>query len=207
MSIPEQAAKREWNKRVIMTQNNGFLVYLIHRLRNKLEAKKDCTTPTHTKQHCNRKWVNFMYRSPSIHKVTNLFKHTNLKIAFRPTNTVYWQLSQKPEDPNPSGIYQPKFNTYNNAYIGQSGKLITVWQREHLHYIRNNNPTSAYAMHILDNRHEFGSVDETLRLLRPCTKGATMNCWEVLFMRIHHKCNILISEQRVTDTNPLFDLA
>jgi len=65
--------------------------------------------------------------------------------------------------------------------------------KEHLQYIRNNNPTSAYAMHILDNRHEFGSAEETMKLLKPRTKGTKMNCWEALFMHIHHKQNILIS--------------
>jgi len=84
---------------------------------------------------------------------------------------------------------------------------ITVRHKEHLRYIRNNNPTSAYALHILDNRHEFGSAKETLELLNPCRKGTKMNCWEALFMHIHHKQNIMISEQQVTDTNPLFDLA
>ena len=62
-------------------------------------------------------------------------------------------------------------------------------------------------MHILDNRHEFGSANETLKLIKPCTKGMRMNCWEALFMHIHHKHNIFISEQQVTDTNPLFALA
>jgi len=34
-----------------------------------------------------------------------------------------------------------------------------------------------------------------------------MNCSESLFMHIHYEHNILISEQQITDTNPLFDLA
>ena len=34
-----------------------------------------------------------------------------------------------------------------------------------------------------------------------------MNCWEAPFMHLHHKQNILISEQQFTDTNLLFDLA
>ena len=59
MHIAEQVAKREWSKIVIRAQNNGFQVHLIHRLRNELESKKDRTNPTHTKQHCNRKWVTF----------------------------------------------------------------------------------------------------------------------------------------------------
>ena len=130
-----------------------------------------------------------------------------MKVAFRPTNTVHQQLAQNLKIPTPSGIYQLKCNTCNNAYVGQSGRPITIRHKEHLSYIRNNNPTSAYALHILDNRHEFGPEEEILKLLKPCTKGTRMNCWEALFMHIHYKYNILISEQQVTDTNPLFDLA
>jgi hypothetical protein len=80
---------------------------------------------------------------------------------------------------------------------------MTIRHREHLCYIRNNNPTSAYAMHILNNRHEFGTAEETLKLIKPCNKGTRMNCWQT-FMQMYHKHNILIAEQQVTDTNPLF---
>jgi len=34
-----------------------------------------------------------------------------------------------------------------------------------------------------------------------------MNCWEALYMDILYKQGLLISEQQVTDNNPLFDLA
>jgi len=34
-----------------------------------------------------------------------------------------------------------------------------------------------------------------------------MNCWEALYMNMHYKQGLLISEQQVMDTNPLFDLA
>jgi len=78
---------------------------------------------------------------------TNLFKRTNLKIAFRPSNILYQQLSQKSNNANPNRIYHLKCNTCNRAYIGQSGRPKTIRHREHLQYIRNNNPTSAYTMH------------------------------------------------------------
>jgi glycine cleavage system regulatory protein len=42
-----------------------------------------------------KKWIIVTYHSPLIRKVTNLFKNTNIKIAFRATNTVYQQLVQK----------------------------------------------------------------------------------------------------------------
>jgi len=130
-----------------------------------------------------------------------------LKIAFQPTNTIYQQLSNKNKDPNPTGIYQLKCNTCSHAYVGQSGRPITIRQREHLRYIRNNSSTSAYATHILDNRHEFGPAEETLKLLKPCSKDSRMDCWESLFIHLHHRHNILIDEQQANDNNPLFELA
>jgi hypothetical protein len=33
-----------------------------------------------------------------------------------------------------------------------------------------------------------------------------MNCWETLFMNMHYKQDLLISERQMTDTNPLFNL-
>jgi hypothetical protein len=89
-----------------------------------------------------------MYHSPLIRKVTNLFKQTNLNIAFKSTNTIYQQLFHKSDNTNPSGIYEIKCNM---AYVGQSGRPITTRHREHTRYIRTNNPNSAYAMHILNN--------------------------------------------------------
>jgi hypothetical protein len=67
---------------------------------------------------------------------------------------------------------------------------------------------SAYALHILQNRHEFGPAEKKiLKLLKPCNKVMKMNRWETLFMHIRHKHSLLISEQQTIDTNLLFDLA
>ena len=60
----------------------------------------------------------------------------------------------------------------HTQYVGQSGRPITTRHREHTRYIRNNSSTSAYATHILDNRHEFGPAEETLKLLKPCLNAA-----------------------------------
>ena len=84
----EQAIKQEWDRIITMAWNNGFPVHLVHRLRNKITMKKDNTTSSQRKEH-NSKWITFKYHSPAIHKVTNLFIRTNMKIAFRPTNTIY----------------------------------------------------------------------------------------------------------------------
>jgi hypothetical protein len=92
------------------------------------------------------------------------------------------------------------------AYIGQSGGIITVRHKEHVRYVRTNNPTSAYALHILNNKHGNGTSAETLELLKSCHKGTRMDCWETFYMQTFHKHKILIIEQQVSDINPLDEL-
>jgi hypothetical protein len=74
-------------------------------------------------------------------------------------------------------------------------------------YIRTNNPTSAYASHILNNRHEYGTAEETLELLKSCQKSTRMSCWETFYIQLFHQHNILINEQQVYDVNHLDAIA
>jgi hypothetical protein len=124
--------------------------------------------------------------------------------AFQATNTIYNQLCDKvPQNKiNSSGIYKIKCNTCNNSSVDQTGRSIGIWRREHTRYIKTNNPISAYALHVLNNRHEYGNADQTIELLKTCNKGIKTNCWESLFIHIFQQ-DILIDEQRVNDLNPL----
>jgi hypothetical protein len=70
-----------------------------------------------------------------------------------------------------------------------------------------NNPESAYATHILDSRHEYGTEENTLQLLQACQKGTQMDCWEALYVQALHQQNIMITKQQTNNTNPLFELA
>jgi hypothetical protein len=47
----------------------------------------------------------------------------------------------------------------------------------------------------------------TLQLLQACQKGTRMDSWEALYIQALHQQNILITEQKTNDTNPLFELA
>jgi len=181
--------QQEWKNILAIAHNDRFPTYIIHNLKKKLKAKKQQQQqkpPTSAAQH-GKKWVVFTYHSPLIRKVTNLFKQSNLRIALRVTNTTYQQLTEKPNQNNPSGIYELKCNTSNRAYIGQSGRSIAVRHKEHVRYIWTNSPTSAYALHILNNKHDFGTAEETLKLLKSCHKGSRINCWETFYMQLFHQ--------------------
>jgi len=159
---------------------------IIHNMKKKLIAKKQKLQTTTTK-----KRIKFSYHSPLIRKITNLFKHTNLNIALRATNTIHQQLADKivKTSTNSSGIYKLKCNTCNNSYVGQSERSVATRHKEHTRYIRTKNPISAYALHILSN------------------KRTKMNCWEALYMQAFRQRNVLIEEQKVSNINPLYELA
>jgi len=108
LPITEQARKQEWRNIIIIiiAHNNGFPEPIIQKLRTKLTNKRNQPQGTQQSHQNPKKWISFTYYGPTIRKITNLFKHTNLQIAFRPTNTTYQQLSQRRNNNSkPSGIY------------------------------------------------------------------------------------------------------
>jgi hypothetical protein len=142
-------------------------------------------------------------------KVTNIFKSTNLKIAFRATNTTQSILKTHSETTDiykSSGIYSLQCKTCKRHYVGQTGRNLAARFSDHTRYIKNNDPKSAYALHILDNRHEYGPIQDTMQLIKPCSKCRNMNIMENLYIQIFHRQGILIDEQFATERNPLFQL-
>ena len=206
LSITEKSKQEECEIILTIAKNNGYSVNTINNPKTKLIAKKQKHQQYPKMIPRNKNWVTFTFFSPIIRHITNLVKHSNPNIAFRATNTIQQQLTEKPTNKDPSGIYKLKCNTCNNVYVGQSGRSINVRYKEHIRYIRTNNPLSIYALHILQNRHEYGTIADTLQLLKTCQKGTCMNCWEALYMQIHHQNKVLITEQQVSETNPLYEL-
>ena len=63
-------------------------------------------------------------------------------------------------------IYKLKCNACDKVYVGQSGRAIGVRFKEHIRYIKSKNSTSAYATHILENRHEYRTKENMLQLFK-----------------------------------------
>jgi hypothetical protein len=93
--------------------------------------------------------------------------------------------------------------TCNKSYGGQTGSSIEIRHREHtrIRYIKTNNPISAYAIHIINNR--YGYPEHTMQLL----KGKRMNCWVSFYMHMLQQQNLLIDEQKTNKPNPLYAAA
>jgi hypothetical protein len=84
-------------------------------------------------------------------------------------------------------------------------KNLAARYSEQTRYIKNNDPKSAYALHILENKHEYGAIHDIMHLLKPCSKGRSMTTMENLYIQIFHKQGTLIDEKHATE-NPLFQL-
>jgi K+ transporter len=87
--ITEKARQQEWDTIYTIAKNNDFPLRIIHNLKNKIvKTKKAVNISAQTQR---KTWINFTYHSTLIDKVTNLFKRTNINIAFRASNTIYNQ--------------------------------------------------------------------------------------------------------------------
>jgi len=108
---------------------------------------------------------------PQIRKTTHLFKHRDLKIAFKNKNNIL-QLTKpmnnnKTQNYHLSGIYTLACKTCKHTYVGQTSRDLKQRCQEHIRYIKSNNPQSAFALHILNNRHDCGTINEIMTLLKP----------------------------------------
>jgi len=201
LPLTQDGTNTEWTTILNMAKNNGFPIERITRLKTQMVKNLQHKKPENN----TKRWTTFTYYGPAVRKITNLFKYSAIGIAFRTTNTIFKQLTKgKNEQTTPSGIYKIKCNTCNTVYMGQTGRGINTRYKEHIRYIKSNNPQSAYAIHILRNRHEYGPENETLQLIRPCAKGTRMNSWEAMMIQYHHHRESLITEQQPYDHNPLY---
>ena len=155
----------------------------------------------------NKKWATFTYISPQIRKVTNIFRNTNVKIAYKCRNTIA-SLTKLSRDHhttphNKWGIYQLTCNTCNLSYVGQTSRSLNIWFQEQIQYIRYNNPQSAYALHILQNQRKYGQMNSTMTLLKPLNNPSLLLPYEQYYIQSLHQERKLIPEQSPGETNPL----
>ena len=161
-SLPLTTERQQtgWNTIKSIVKSNNFPDKILT-LKEKLQQK------THQlpdkEENRNKKWTVFTYYSPTRGNVANLFKHINIGIAFRSANTMQHmkpKTTNNTQEYNKSGIYKLTCNTCKLSYIGQTSRNVKQRYQEHIRYIRNSDPQSA-------NAHEYGSVTDTMILLKP----------------------------------------
>jgi hypothetical protein len=143
----------------------------------------------------------FTYYSPQIRKITISLKHTNIGIAFRNTNALQLTkpkiLNQKPEH-DESRIYELTCNTCRRSFIRQTGHSLILRFQEHVRYIKHSEPQSAYALHILNCKHEYGTISDIMSRLKHIDKPSLLLPYGQMYIQLSHHNN---SFRKITQMN------
>jgi hypothetical protein len=164
-----------------------------------------CLIDWDTKQ----KWATFTYFGNETRTTTKLFKNTNLRIAYKTSNTLRRYLQPKNHDTDKysrSDIYEIKCNSCKLKYIGQTGRNFRTHYKEHIQAIHTNKMTSRYTQHVLDTGHAYGTIEDTLSILHVEKKGPLMNTLEQFHIYRLNKDNLHLNDTYTDTYNPIFNL-
>jgi hypothetical protein len=67
---------------------------------------------------------------------------------------------------------------YPVNYIGQTGRAFNTRYKEYKQAVRNNNSYSEYSNHILNAGHKYGTIIDTMDIIRTRRKGKHLNTLE-----------------------------
>ena len=171
LPLSKENQKKEWQTILAIAHNNSFPANKIIKLRKQIEHRQNRQETTTNQEKKKDKWTTFTYYSPQIRKITNLFKNTDIPIALKSSNNLQRltnaEKKSKTQEYNCRGIYALTCKTCNHKYIGQTSRDLNKRFQEHVRYIKNSNPRSAFAQHILHNRHEYGTIEEIMKIVKP----------------------------------------
>jgi len=160
------------------------------------------TAPWTTKH----KWTSFTYVGKETSYITNLFRKTELEIAFHTTNTRGNLLSHKNPTPNTfslSGVYRLTCPDCNKAYVGQGGRRFATWSKEHAKAFRSNSHTSSFTKHLNEEAHSFGPMNSIMQILHYHKKrNPPKHTWKISHPhRVCHKQPLKWKPNHISERN------
>jgi hypothetical protein len=153
-------------------------------------------------------WAKFTYFDERIRILTKIFCKSNIRVAFGANNTIkkICNSSSQVDKYNKSGVYSLKCISCNQNYIGQTGRSFKIRYDEHIRDIRFNKEKSKYASHILQFSHEYGTIDNTMEILKIENKGVRLDVIERYLIYKTNKEKPILNEQHVDVHNILFEI-
>jgi PP-loop superfamily ATP-utilizing enzyme len=90
-------------------------------------------------------------------------------------------------------------------YIGQTERAFNITYKEQIHAIRSNNSNSGYSNHILNTRHTYGTVTDTMDVIRIGRKGRYLNTLEKYHIYEISRNNLHMNETHIELYNPILE--
>ena len=69
------------------------------------------------------------------------------------------------------GIYELTCATCKLSFVEQRSRSLKQRYQEHMRYIKQKDPRSAYALHTLNIKHEYEPIINTMSLIKRVNKG------------------------------------
>jgi hypothetical protein len=184
--------------------NNSFPNGLINTSNTSSKKRTQKTKDQLEKQ----KWATFTYTGKETTYITNTFRKTNIKIPFRTQNTIGNWLKPKHKTPDTyalSDIYRLSCPICSKAYVGQTGRGFSVRFKEHKHAFHKNSHTSKFARHLPDHNHPFGTIQNTMQILRHHRKGPHLNTLERFYIYAEYTSNNHLNDDHTIFPNRIFE--
>jgi len=208
LPLTSERKQKEWILIQQIAQNNNFPQGHLQNLYIEIQQKQN---KEEKRNKGNKKKTTFTYYSPIVREITNLFELTNVGISFKITNTL--QQLTKPkivnntQEQDKSGIYKLTCKTCKMSYIGQTRRSLKQRYKEHVRDITKETRKCAFAKHILNNKHEYGPIEDTMTLLKHINETTLLAPYEKLYIQSYSHNKQLIPEQRTFKHNPLYQLS
>jgi hypothetical protein len=140
--------------------------------------------------------------------ITNKFRQTDLRIAYRTNNTIHNHLIHRihhPDKFSSSGIYKLTRPDCRKAYVGQTGSNFAVKYNESKHAFRTNSISSRFAQHLNEHAHFFDTIENTMQMLHHHRKGAHLISIERYYIHSEHAANNHLNDDHTIFPNKIFD--
>jgi hypothetical protein len=192
--LPLNEEEKQKEMAVIKTTatNNGYAFHDITKAykNQKGENKSSMTTLSRIEQPQttdDKTWVKFTYFDDHIRILTKIFRKSNVRVTFSVNNTVKKKCSNTllVDKYCQSGVYSLKCLSCDQIYIDQTGRNLKTRYEEHISDIRHNKEKSKYALHMLQFSHEYGTIENTLEVLKVVQKGKLLDVIERLYIYLY----------------------
>jgi hypothetical protein len=92
-------------------------------------------------------------------------------------------------------------------YIGQPGRTFNLGYKEHIQAIRSKCSKSGYLNHILNMGHTYGTITDSMDVIRPGSKSRHLNTYERYHTYEISKNNLHIKDTYIIAHNTIFQTA
>lgn len=132
----------------------------------------------------NTKRAAFEFAPEIAYRLKSIFSKQNIQLVYSnkyQLKNVLDNGKAKEENIEKSGIYEISCNECEKIYIGQTKRKIKTRFKEHISQIKQNHPTSAVALHMVNENHLTTTIDN-LKLKKIVNNNKKLDAWESILM-------------------------